>query len=484
MRASLRAACLGLLGASMATLISCGGGGGASSLTQAPMPMVSLTANPTSVTSGQSSTLTWSSTNATSCTASGAWSGSQTTSGTASTGALTAAATYTLSCTGSGGTSQASASVALTTPTANQVALIVEPGPANRVNTLFTSVTICAPGTSTCQTIDNIQVDTGSSGLRILSSVLSSSITLPAKLASDGNSLVECTKFVDGYSWGPIAAADLTIAGETASNVAVQVIGDPGFSSRVPMACSSAGPAENTVAAFGANGILGISVFAEDCGAACANSVSQGFYYSCTASACSPIIVALASQLPNPVLKFATDNNGVIVQLPSVPAQGQATLAGTLTFGIDTQANNQSGTQKVLTLDSVGNFTAVYNGQSLTQSFFDTGSSGYYFNDSAITPCGTTYAGFYCPNSALTLSATLQGANSVSTTESFSIGNAQTEGNANPTFAVFGNLGGTYPTSAGTSTFDWGLPFYFGKTTYTAFEGKTTSGGTGPYVAF
>jgi len=35
-------------------------------------------------------------------------------------------------------------------------------------NMLQTSVTICVPGTSTCQTIDNIQVDTGSQGLRIL----------------------------------------------------------------------------------------------------------------------------------------------------------------------------------------------------------------------------------------------------------------------------------------------------------------------------
>ncbi|MDH3314149.1 MAG: fibronectin type III domain-containing protein [Gammaproteobacteria bacterium] len=72
---------------------------------------VSLAANPTSVTSGGSSTLTWSSTNTTSCTASGAWSGSMAISGSQSTGALTTSSSYTLTCTGSGGSASASATV-------------------------------------------------------------------------------------------------------------------------------------------------------------------------------------------------------------------------------------------------------------------------------------------------------------------------------------------------------------------------------------
>ncbi|MHB8660982.1 MAG: choice-of-anchor Q domain-containing protein, partial [Minisyncoccota bacterium] len=46
-----------------------------------PAPIITLSASPTSVTSGGSSTLTWSSTNATSCTASGGWTGTKATSG-------------------------------------------------------------------------------------------------------------------------------------------------------------------------------------------------------------------------------------------------------------------------------------------------------------------------------------------------------------------------------------------------------------------
>ena len=72
-----------------------------------PAPTISFSATPTTVSSGSSSTLTWSATSATSCTASGAWSGTEPTSGSQSTGALNASATYNLSCTGAGGTTAA-----------------------------------------------------------------------------------------------------------------------------------------------------------------------------------------------------------------------------------------------------------------------------------------------------------------------------------------------------------------------------------------
>jgi hypothetical protein len=78
-----------------------------------PVPEVTLTADPESVTSGDSSTLSWISTNATSCTASGGWSGDKATSGSESTGALTETTSYTLSCSGPGGTAQSSVTVSV-----------------------------------------------------------------------------------------------------------------------------------------------------------------------------------------------------------------------------------------------------------------------------------------------------------------------------------------------------------------------------------
>jgi hypothetical protein len=49
--------------------------------------------------------LTWSSSNATACTAYGAWSGAKAASGSASTGPLTAGTTFSLACSGAGGIS-------------------------------------------------------------------------------------------------------------------------------------------------------------------------------------------------------------------------------------------------------------------------------------------------------------------------------------------------------------------------------------------
>ena len=69
----------------------------------AQSPAVTLQASPSSLRSGDSSTLTWSSQNATSCTASGAWSGSKGVSGSQSTGAVKENSIYTLTCTGFGG---------------------------------------------------------------------------------------------------------------------------------------------------------------------------------------------------------------------------------------------------------------------------------------------------------------------------------------------------------------------------------------------
>lgn len=68
-----------------------------------PVPTVSLSANPTTVSSGGTATLTWSSTNADSCTASGGWTGLKAPSGVESVGPLTGNTTFTLTCTGSGG---------------------------------------------------------------------------------------------------------------------------------------------------------------------------------------------------------------------------------------------------------------------------------------------------------------------------------------------------------------------------------------------
>ena len=89
------------------TLAACGGSGSTPATPVPSLPTAVLNVSTTVVDSGAAAALTWSSTHATSCTASGGWSGTKATSGTQSTGALTANTTYSLTCSGPGGTSTA-----------------------------------------------------------------------------------------------------------------------------------------------------------------------------------------------------------------------------------------------------------------------------------------------------------------------------------------------------------------------------------------
>jgi hypothetical protein len=97
---------------------SSGTGSASVTITVVPPPAVTLSASPDTVLVGGVSTLTWDSLNATSCSASGAWSGSRALSGSESTSALDTASayTYTLTCSGLGGTGVASATVTTVTP--------------------------------------------------------------------------------------------------------------------------------------------------------------------------------------------------------------------------------------------------------------------------------------------------------------------------------------------------------------------------------
>jgi hypothetical protein len=387
------------------------------------------------------------------------------------------------------------------TPTGSNVqAITVDTGPAviansnsPSVNTVYTTVTVCSPGSTTnCQTIDHIQVDTGSSGLRILASVLT--ITLPLQTDASNNVIAECTQFVDGSSWGPIRQADVKIGGETASKQEVQVIGDATYAALQQTDCpGSGGATENTVTSFGANGILGVGPFIADCGPACEQQGGGGVYFTCpTATTCAGASAGIlqASQVSNPVASFTTDNNGVIIQLPTVATTGAAAVSGYLIFGIGTQSNNGLGSATVFMLGGNGELTTKYSSSTLTSSFIDSGSNAYYFPDVNIKKC-TTNVGFYCPTSTLALSGTMVSpVNGTSLAVNFNVTSADALFSGNTVIAATSALAGdstsvsSTDNTIGTNSFDWGLPFYFGRSVFTAIETRNTSGGVGPYFAF
>jgi len=394
---------------------------------------------------------------------------------------------------GSCGGSSSSSSIPTTPAKSNTAPVTVGFGALGAaggyVNGIWVTVTVCAPGSTTnCQTVDNVLVDTGSFGLRVLNSALT---TVPASSLTtvtdpvSGDAIQECIQYGDtSYTWGSLMLANVGIAGETTSPIPIQVIGGNSFD--VPSACIAVpiapglpnGGNDDTVEALGANGILGIGGYAWDCGEDCESVVTGDPYYICPSGSCGQVGVELQDQAANPVAAFSsTDNNGVLITLQSVAATGAAdgTISGSLIFGIGTQSNNAlASSATVYGLDGYGNIPqATYNGVQYTSPnntiVLDTGSSAFYFLDastlasSGITAC-TDNTSYYCPSSTVPVSVTLSGENSTSGTITFNIMNADTlfaTGNA-----AFNDLGGVGGTGPANDKLDFGLPFFFGKSIY------------------
>lgn len=367
----------------------------------------------------------------------------------------------------------------------NTVPVTVGRGVSGVINIPAVSVTICAPGSTTnCQTIDNIQLDTGSFGLRVVGSTLNASLlgALPVSAVSGGQ-LAECATFADGYTWGTVRTATVTIGGETTTAaIPLQIIGDKDASTVPSRGCGN-GSAESTVGDLGANGILGVGTAPVDCGTTCSDpstAATYSNYFACPGgTSCTRTAVPIVQQVANPVANFAADNNGVIVQMPPVPDAGAPSANGTLVFGIGTQANNALAGAQVFTTDAYGDMNnSVFNGTTV-QAFLDSGSNGYFFTDSSLAQCANNFSGFYCPSSAQTRSITLVGLNKTTASASIGIVSAATLFGNTSNFA-FNNLAGQI---GGSTSFDLGLPFFYGRHVYYGID-KSASGGQSPYVAF
>ena len=447
--------------------------------------------------------------------------------GGSSTGTITTAGLYTaptavpspptvvITATSQAETSQ-SASTTLTVTAANSAPLFVNFGLNGNTgnpntayyNGLFTTVTVCLPSTSDCQIIPDVLVDTGSVGLRVLNSVLTTVPATELQTVKDsaGDQVLECIQFRDtSYVWGPVLVADVALASERAYSVPIQVIGDTTLF--VPVSCLSlgSGPNLDTVAALGANGILGVGNFVQDCGLNCAGgqTFSSYPYYVCPNNNCIPAAVPVVQQVSNPVAFFAKDNNGVEISLPSISSAGAPLLpytnaagtslvsAGLLIFGVGTESNNAlpSGATLYATTPS-GDFSkVVYNSHTYTSGgFIDTASNALYVSDPKTLDAAVCADNpFYCPTSTLPVSLTNYGTNGTSGTVTLSIANADLLFGNNPGYAAFNNLGTPSGTGLTTDYFDLGLPFFFGRNVFVGIAGTTVpNNATAPngYFAF
>jgi len=393
---------------------------------------------------------------------------------------------------GSGGSSNSSSATApaqsLTStppasqlPASNTTAVTVDFGVIGVPNMPFVSVTLCVPGTTQCQTIDHVQVDTGSSGLRVFASQLPPSLVLPRQKDGAGNLLAECMQFFDGYTWGSVQLADVLIGGEKAASLPIQVI-DPNYGA-IPSDCSSLGASRNSPVSLAANGVLGIGVFKRDCGPACVRSAVPATYYGCVENTCTSIAVAENLQVGNPIPYFATNNNGSILTLPAASPSGETSLTGQLVFGIGTQSNNGLGSAQVIGLSpSNGTFRTVLNGTSYSRGMMDSGSNGLFFQTSALPVCASPNDLYYCPLSTQQLSAMIEGVNGTTSAVSFAVGNAAELKLSRGGNSVMPLLAG--PAFVSSTIFVWGMPFFYGRSVYAAVEQQPTPGGAGPYIAY
>ena len=385
-------------------------------------------------------------------------------------------------------------------PVVNSMAVTVDSGPAGNTgqfNHAYVTVKVCAPGSTTqCANIDHVLLDTGSWGLRLVRSVLTAAaVTLTGETDSQGQAIEECVTFGGGQTWGPVALADVTLAGEVAAKVPVQVMDDS-----VPTSSFCAAPLLNSVAGFGANGLLGVGVFAQDCGAACVSAATPlPVYFGCTsAGACTAENVALADQVTNPVSMFAADDNGIMIKMPNLAnANGDASVAGELIFGIGTQTDNALPATGLTVLgadSSTGDFHATYSSSSYNSgatplpALFDTGTDDYSFNDPTTGVCSLTsnppssgmWLGDYCPAPAPETVSVMNagvGANNGTSTVTFAVADPNTfvAGAA----AVGGLAGG-----GGATNFIYGMPFFYGRTIYVGMNGKMAGTYTGPFYAY
>lgn len=158
----------------------------------AAAPSVSVRVSPSNIIKGQSATLSWSSENTSACTATDSWSGTKTTSGVESTGALITAGSYsyTLTCTGAGGS--ASNSATLTVAVTPAPAVTISVNPSSIATGQGSTLTWSSANASSCTASNAWSGDVATTGSQNVSPGAAGSYTYALTCAgaggSDGNS--------------------------------------------------------------------------------------------------------------------------------------------------------------------------------------------------------------------------------------------------------------------------------------------------------
>ncbi len=341
-------------------------------------------------------------------------------------------------------------------------------------NRMVVQVSVCVPGTRSCATIDDVMIDTGSTGLRLEASAVPSWLRLPAVLGPGHEPLAECLRFVGDDAWGPLERVDLRIGGLMASGLPIQIIGD--MAAAQPASCprSEVDPTSN--------GTLGIGTHLTDCEGECRQSEADPIYFDCKRGHCDPLEgrVGEAYRLPNPIAFFDRHDNGVVFDLPDAAGEGSLDSVGTLTIGVETD-HGRFDSAAIVKLDERGRFTTLYGGREYPDSYIDSGTETFIVPDDALPRCPALPWAF-CAAPAVTRDAAMLGRDGARNVTSFRVGDyrhiRQRGFGASAEIAVAAR-----PASR---AFVWGAPFFLGKRIAVVLEGRGIPGVAhleGPFYA-
>jgi hypothetical protein len=350
---------------------------------------------------------------------------------------------------------KSTAADAATRPPSNVVAVSVNHSSRGQ-NIPETTVTVCVPETTTCQVIPHIEVDTASTGLRVYAAALK--IDLPQEVGAHGEHIGDCA----WNYWGYLHTADVQLAGLKARSLPIQVIETAGVR---PPECKE----DRDYNPDNYNGMIGVSPALTD--------TMPGAYFTCDAHGCARSPVDASLQVANVIAGFPTDNNGCVLQFPAIPTTGTEAVTGRMIFGIGTRANNQLPKDLVpIVVDETwGQFKVEVDGR-LWISAFDSGTWSYnvpYLSD-ALCPSDPVRL---CPSSPLTIAVDVLSA-SGDLAYKTSIAVANYRGFSTQIMAL-NNLGTAWP---GSTQFMLGLPYFFGRSVYFAYDRRPTGAGPGPWV--
>lgn len=343
--------------------------------------------------------------------------------------------------------------------------------PIRGFNRLTVSVTVCAPDhPGRCATIDHIMVDTGSVGLRLQAHAVPRTLDLPPLRDGAGHQVAQCLHFVHDAAWGGLHRADVHLGGLVAADIPVQIIGS---GLPLPASCPDSG-------GYTSNGTLGLGLRATDCEGDCVQSATHPTYLTCDAAGCTGMdgSVPAALRVVNPAQHLVGHDNGIVLDLPMPARRGVARVRGTLTFGVNTAADNGLRGARILHLDPAGHFTTGFDGIDHPGSYIDSGTPYTIVPGSTLPRCRPGGSAL-CLDPARSFAAVMRGADGAALPMTFLVGRFPADETG--VFAAAAMAG-----AADEPGFVWGAPFFMGRRVALVFRDKAVPGQpglTGPFYA-